>query len=330
MSFWTDIARSAEPPRAAAALHVQLPGRDLFLLCEVAEASDAGSQLIGPAVGSFVAVASSAIATSASRILDQAMEAANRAVADAKRANPSTADLLVSVAAAIRDAEGLHFASVGAAVLHLRTGSGTRRLNEPESEARHLVNEGITAGPAPMPGEAATRPTHGLGLPPSIFRVRQSGTLREPDDYLLVLSGGRAGSRLGTAHIDTLSPGGGDARTAARLLRQTGLPPEAGTAILSAHRTIDIVMPAGAGGPPVRIDREPLNLPWKAILGGAALLAAIFGAIYLSASATPMTRPDAGPCPPRPTSCRPSCPAKRRRHPPAVLRAPIPAFTPST
>ncbi len=273
MSFWTDIARTTDQPRAADALYVQFPGRDLFLVVEAGEPTSSGAQLVPMAAGAIVTGVAASNATSAPRIIDQALESANRTIADAKRFNPLVADILVSVAVVLRDEQGLHYATAGSNTIYLRAGGTCRRLNEPESEARHLVSEGITADPLPGGGEESSRPSVGLGLPPDVFRIRQSGSLMEPDDYLLVIIGGRAASRLGPVHIETTSPVGDASRTAERLLRQSGVRPQDGSAVCAAHRAHDVII-GGNGLPPQQLatDVEPIHIPWRAIGGALALI----------------------------------------------------------
>jgi hypothetical protein len=280
VSFWTDIARTVEPPRAADALYVQFPGKDLFLVVEAGEATGSAAQLVPMAAGAIVTGVAASNATSAARILDQALESANRTIADAKRFNPLVADILISVSVVLRDGQGLHYASVGSNAIYLRTAGTCRRLNEPESEARHLVSEGITADPMPGSGEESSRPSVGLGLPPEVFRVRQSASLREPDDYLLVLIGGRAACRLGPVHIETTSPVGDSSRTAERLLRQAGVRPEDGSAVCAAHRAHDVVVGEGLPAHHLAAEREPFHIPWRAIGGALAVLLLISLGIY--------------------------------------------------
>ncbi len=296
MSFWTDIAQTAEAPRAANALHVQLPGKDLFVVCEAGEATGAAAQLVPVALGAIVGSVAAATSTSATRILDAALEQANRAIFDAKRFNPLVAEILVSVSCVLRDHAGLHYATVGANGIFFRSGGSCRRLNESESESRHLISEGITTDPLPGGSGDGSRPSNGLGLPADLFRVRQSASLSEPEDYLLVIAGGRAASRLGTVHIETISPVGDAASTASRLLRQSGLRPEDGSAICAAHKSHDYVVgeaqSPGQGG--TGLEREPLLIPWKPILGGLALLAALGLLLqFVGPCATPSQQPPA-------------------------------------
>ena len=122
MSFWTDIARTPGAPKAADALYVQFPGKDLFLVCEAGEATGSAAQLVPTAVGAIVTGVAASNATSGPRILDQALESANRIIAEAKRFNPLVADTLVSAAVVLRDGQGLHYASVGSNAIYLRAG----------------------------------------------------------------------------------------------------------------------------------------------------------------------------------------------------------------
>ncbi len=281
VSFWTDIARTVEPPHAADALYVQFPGKDLFLVVEAGEATGSGAQLVPLAAGAIVTGVAASNAKSAPRILEQALESANRTVADAKRFNPLVADVLVSVAVVLRDGQGLHYATVGSNAIYLRASGSCRRLNDPESEARHLVSEGITADPLPGSGDESSRPSVGLGLPPEVFRVRQGASLLEPEDYLLVLIGGRAACRLGPVHIETTSPVGDSSRTAERLLRQAGVRPEEGSAVCAAHRAHDVVIGTAIPANAMAAEGEPIHIPWKAVGGALAVLLLALLAYYL-------------------------------------------------
>ena len=261
---------------------MQLAGKDLFLVCEAGEATGSAAQLVPMAVGAIVTGVAASNATAAPRILDQALESANRVIADAKRFNPLVADVLVSAAVVLRDGQGLHYASIGSNAIYLRAGGTCRRLNEPESEARHLVSEGITSAPLPGSNDEASRPSVGLGLPPAVFRIRQSSSFMEPDDYLLVVIGGRAACRLGPVHIETTSPVGDASRTAERLLRQAGMRPEDGSAVCAAHRAHDVMTDvSGLMGDSLAADHEPLHVPWKAIGGGLSMLALVLLGFYL-------------------------------------------------
>jgi hypothetical protein len=241
MAFWTDISGDMNGSAGARAVHVATGQGDLFVLVECSEPDlPAGAVQVQEALAALVSGIACSSASSPFRALDLAFLHANRAVYRSGLNNPAARDLLVSASAVYCSEGALHFASVGANAIYLREGDSTVGVVVPETEANRLVSEGITADPIPgFGGVSGASPSQGLGLPPEVFKVRQTGTRRVADDFLLVLCGGRAAQFTTSAHVQTLSPGGEDARTANRLFHQVRHKSGGGTAILAAHKALD-------------------------------------------------------------------------------------------
>lgn len=279
MAFWTDIAGDMNGSSGARALHVTTGQGDLFVLVECNESGlPAGAAVVQEALAALVGCVACSSAKSPFRALDLAFLHANRAVYQAGIANPAGRELLVS-ACAVYCADGaVHFASVGANAIYLRERGTTVSVVVPETEGNRLVTEGITVDPLPgFGGTACVSPSNGLGLPPDVFKVHQTGTYRASEDYLVVLCGGRAAQYTTAAHVQTLSPGGEDARTANRLYHQVRRKAGAGTAVLAAHKALDF-QPADISHPFVdEVRRGGTSYLWAAV--GAILIAVV--AVYL-------------------------------------------------
>jgi len=237
MPFWVDIAPAVTQTATAAAISVSLARGNLFLLLESSSPDLPGeSQALQAVLGPVVSTLLSSPAASPSRTLDIAFEAANRTFHELKLGNPALEGMLVSATAGYSIDGMLHVASVGSNGALLRSGGSTRQLVAPETAANKLMNVGITADPLPSDSESSFEPVNGLGLAPELFCVRQTCSIEEPGSYLLLLCGGRVFEFITPAHVDTISPAGGDSRTARRLYDQFAPRLSADSVLLAAHK----------------------------------------------------------------------------------------------
>jgi hypothetical protein len=302
VAYWVDIEQSGTGA-GATAIQVQLADRELFLLLESSEPTG-GRNLINAALGALVSQIAGSAEIAPHRALIMACQSANRVVCEKKMKNPVTQQLLISVTAVLVDGEQLHFTSVGANTIYQRARGRTLRLNDPENEARQLVHEGITADPVPSGLDSGSKPTTGLGLPPEVFEVRQSGTLPVTNDQALVICGGRTAVHIGKSHIATTSPLGGESSTARRLLQQAGFPKE--SAVLAAHKTLEVVTARNGNLMPIEDDAYPEEgyglLKWVVL--GLVVAGLVFGVWWFMQ--TPSAPKFEKATPPAPTTLLPA------------------------
>ncbi len=239
MSHLVDIALDESGRLTAMAVELRLTRGSLFLLLESSSADPAAAPVVQAALSAFAGTAACTTATSPARMLDQAFDAANKAVCDVIGRNRSLQGILVSASAVLSTGDTLFVASVGANGVYLRTQGQTRRLADPETPSSRLAVHGLNPDESRNVDNAAV---NGLGLPSGVFALRQSRSFPEPDSYLLVLCGAGIDSLITPAHISTTSPATGDMSvTATRLFRQFGDRLMTPSAVLAAHRRASMV-----------------------------------------------------------------------------------------
>ncbi len=277
MSCTVDMALDTGEERTAATLHVALSGTDVFLLFEVESADTPQQQLLPVALSAVVGSLSVPVGSSPERNLETALQAANRAVHEARLRNPAAGECLVSALVVSRREGRIATAGAGANAAYLRTPGELRPLFSPETVSAKLMLDGITSELTDETGGDGSTPTNGLGVAPEMFEVKQTMTVEEPGRCEVVLCGAALAAEVGTAHMESMPVVTPVHDTARRLYRIFWSKKGRGSGVLAAQCR------PGADGPLADVpdfERPASTNPrvwlWLAAIAIAALAAAYF------------------------------------------------------
>ena len=277
MSCTVDMALDTGEERTAAALHVALSGMDVFLLFEVERATPPCQQLLPVALSAVVGSLSVPVGSSPARNLETALQAANRAVHDARLRNPAAGEGLVSAVVVSRKEGRFAVAGVGANAAYLRTPGEIRRVFAAETVSAKLIEDGITSELTDENDRAGSSPTNGLGVAPEMFEIRQSLTVDEPPRCELVLCGAGVAADVAPAHMESIPVVTPVHDTARRLYRVFWSRKGKGSGVLAAQCR------AGADAPLVDhsdFERPPTTFPRTLLWLGAAAIAVLGVAFF--------------------------------------------------